>query len=298
MLARARASHYAATMNTFDATAPYLRLPGRAVYLLCRITGWIAMLVFVAAFASLVDGLVAEMRMGMNRLDMLPGTETAVSGPMPVKTAEPGDFYVQGNAPDGQVRLVLEGFFSSYWFGSGMWRGHFAVGDTPGIGDYPFVVEFKDAPPRSAQTFYVVVWPDAEALRAGSFSFVYRESGLKPFVVAPVMGGIGLLLGVINFLLGRYWTGRLKAAGCGEVYKIAQGGNDLIDVTCGIGADGGLVEGQECVICRPEGRPVARGRVTRCDSRHATLALPADSGVMSGDVVCPVRGERAASDAV
>ncbi len=253
------------------------------------------MVFFLAGFAAVADGLVAEMRMGINRLDVLPGTETPVSGPIPTKNARHADFYVQGNAPDGQVRLVLDDFFASYWFGSGMWRGRFVVGDTPGIGDYPFVVEFKNAPPRSAQTFYVVVWSDAAALRAGSFSFVYRESGLRPFVVAPVMGGMGLLLGILNFLLGRYWTGRLRAVGCGEVYKIAQGKNDLIDVTCGIGADGGMVEGQECVICRPEGKPVARGRVTRCDARHATLALPADSGVMSGDVVCPVREERAST---
>ncbi len=256
------------------------------------------MLFFLAGFAALVDGLVAEMRMGMNRLDVLPGTETPVSGPVPTKNARHADFYVQGNAPDGQVRLVLDDFFASYWFGSGMWRGRFVVGDAPGIGDYPFVVEFKDAPPRSAQNYYVVVWPDADSMRAGSFSFVYRETGVKPFLVAAVMGIVGLLLGLVNFLLGRYWAGQLRTAGCGEVYKVVRVNDGQTDVTCSIGADGGMAAGQECLICRPEGEPVARARVSQCDPRHATLALPADSGVRAGDVVCPVRGENTAADAV
>lgn len=272
-----------------DAASPVLRNVGHTAYTLCRISGWVAMLVFIGAFAALVDGLVAEMRMGVNRLDMLPGTEIAVSGPMPVKTAEPEDFYVQGNAPDGQVKLVLDGFFSSYWFGSGMWRGRLVVGDTPGIGDYPFVVEFKNAPPRSGQTYTVVVWPDAESLRQGSFSLLFRELGYKPFPTAAVLGITGLLLGVANFLSGRYWAQRLRAAGCGEVYKIVRIDDEHIDVTFSLGAEGGISPGQECVICRPDGTPMARARITQCESRHATLALPVDSDVTSGYVVCPVR---------
>ena len=260
-----------------------------------KVLGWLALLLLLSAFASLVDGLTAEMRRGPNRLDVLVNSETPLSGPIPVKTAELDDFSVQGNAADGQVKLVLDDFFASYWFGSGMWRGRLVVGDNPGIGEYQMVVQFRDAPPKGAQSYRVVVWADEESMREGSFSWVMREYGYSPFVVAGCLFPVGLLLATVNFLVGRQRAQRLQNAGCGEVYKVMRGdggskkaqaiGAGRKEATFGLGEQHGLVLGQRCLVMRPDGTPVMEGTVAFCEVRYSSMLLNSDDDVRAGDVV-------------
>lgn len=259
------------TSNVADA----IMVRGTGVLRLQKIVGWCAMALMVAGFLVLVDGLVAEMQRGPNRIDVIPDTVTPVSGPIPVKKAELDDFFVVGNAPDGQVKLVLDSFFASHWFGSGMWRGRLVVGSNPGIGDYPFIVEFRDAPPKAAQQYRVVVWQDEQAMRAASFSYVMREFGLSPFQTAAVLLLSGILAGVVNFLLGVKWQRALGAQGLTEVYKVVRMKEaDGLEATFGFGAAHGVRVGQRCTLFDPDGRVLWRGPVAFCEPQHASVLLP------------------------
>ena len=287
-------------MHNSSASSPCLS-PQALGYPLLRLQkalGWLGMLVLLAAFASLVDGLTAEMMRGPNRLDVLPGSTTPLSGPMPVKQADKSDFLVEGNSPDGQVRLELDDFFASYWFGSGMWRGRLVVGDRPGIGQYQMLVAFRDAPAKSVQDYRVIVWADAESMREGSFSRITREWGLSPFWVAGFLFPGGIFLALLNFLVGRQRNKHLRAALCGEVYKIMRGakGSDApLEVTFGLGQSHGVYVGQPCDIMRPDGQPVLEGVVAFCEPRHASLLLPPMADVRAGDVVRPLPASEAAA---
>lgn len=257
-----------------------------------KLSGWVAMLVFLAGFAILVDGLVAEMRRGPNRLDVTPQSETPLSGPIPVKKAELEDFYVQGNSPDGQVKLILDDFFASYWFGSGMWRGRLVVGDNPGIGEYPFVIQFEGAPARSAQQYKVIVWPSRTALRTGSESWVMRELDWNPFGLAAIVIPSALFLGLINFLFGRHWAHTLAAAGYGEVFKTIRGKDSpIIEVSFSLGEKDGVFMGQKCYFYQPDGTYADSGEVVMCEPGHAAVNLPVGTRVTSGHVVYPLKNE-------
>lgn len=247
------------------------------------------MLVFLVGFGILVDGLLAEMRRGPNRLDATPNSETALSGPIPVKKAELSDFYVQGDSPDGQVALVLDDFFASYWFGSGMWRGRLVVGDNPGLGEYPFTISFKDAPPRSAQQYRVMIWPDAAALRAGSESWVMSKLNWNPFGLAAIVIPCALVLSLINFLLGRQWVRTLTAQGCGEVFKTIRPTNSpVMEVSFGMGAKNGIVMGQHCYFYLPNGNYADHGTVILVEPSYAAVNLPRNTTVTSGHVAYPI----------
>lgn len=251
--------------------------------------GWLAAALLLAGFAALADGLAAEMRRGPNRLDVLPGSVTPLSGPIPVKQAEPADFFVRGGPPDGQVRLELDDFFAGYWFGSGMWRGKLVVGAEPGMGEYPFVVEFRDAPPKAAQTYRVAVWPDAGSLRAASFSRLTREYGLPSFSTAAALLAAGLLSGLGNFLAGRRWHAMLRRQGCAEIYKLPRARDGGREAVFGMGAVHGVVVGQECEVLRPGGETAFRAVVAFCEPRHASLLLPPDTAARPGWVARPLR---------
>lgn len=254
------------------------------------------MIVFLAGFAILVDGLVAEMRRGPNRLDVTVNSETPLSGPIPVKKAELEDFYVQGDSPDGQVKLVLDDFFASYWFGSGMWRGRLVVGDNPGLGEYPFVILFKDAPARSAQQYKVVVWPTMSALRAGSQSLVMQYLDWNPFGLAAIVIPSALVLGLVNFLLGRLWARSLAAQGYGEVFKtIRAKDSPIIEVSFGMGERDGISMGQHCYFYSPDGIYADNGSVVMVEPGHSAVNLARDTRVTSGYVAFPVQEPPAAA---
>lgn len=272
-------------------SAPTVHLEAsRQAYSIYKLSGWIAMLVFLAGFAILVDGLAAEMRRGPNRLDVTANSETALSGPIPVKKAELEDFYVQGNSPDGQVKLVLDDFFASYWFGSGMWRGRLVVGDNPGLGEYPFVIEFKDAPARSAQQYKMVVWPTMDALRAGSESWVMRHLDWNPFGLAAIVIPCALLLGLLNFLLGRRWAHSLAALGYGEVFKTVRAKDSpIMEVSFGMGERDGIFLGQHCYFYSADGDFTDDGTVVMVEEGHSAVNLDRATKVTSGYVAFPLR---------
>lgn len=272
---------------------------GYPLLLVQKVLGWLGMILLLSALVSLVDGLTAEMQRGPDRLDVLAGTESLLSGPIPVKKAELSDFTVQGNSADGQVRLVLDDFFASHWFGSGMWRGRLVVGDNPGIGEYHMVVEFRDAPPKGAQKYRVVVWADEASMREGSYSWVTRQFGYSPFMAAGYLLPLGLLVCVVNFLFGRQRANMLQAVGCGEMFKVMRGegnsekakaiGAGRVEASFALGEQHGVTLGQRCLVMRPDATPVMEALVAFCDVRHSSFLLDSSDDVRAGDVVFPLQ---------
>lgn len=287
-LAGACASNYAARMVPPASSITEDSLWGAGLSRLQKFLGRLSALFLLAGFFTLADGLAAEMRRGPNRLDMLPGAVAPLSGPIPVKQAERSDFFVQGDSPDGQVRLELDDYFAGHWFGSGMWRGRVVVGDNPGMGEHPFIVEFRGAPPKAAQTFRVVVWPDAQSMRMESFSWVTRKSGLPSFPTAAALLAGGLLGGLGNFLAGRRRQGMLLRQGCAEIYKVLRSKDGGLEASFALGTDQGVRVGQECEILRPDGMPALRTAAAFCEPRHASLLLPPDAEVRPGWIVRPL----------
>lgn len=264
-------------------------MPAEKLYRAYKVSGWVALLLFLCGFAALVDGLITEMRLGPNRLDVLPASTLPLSGPIPIKDATKEDFAVEGSSSSNEVEIKLDDFFSSYWFGSGMWRGQLVVGEKPGIGDYFFIVRFRGAPEKSAQFYHVAVWENATAMRKASFSFVMRTFGVSPFWTAGFIIPLGLIAGFINFIFGRIWVKNLNKSGIAEVFKVVRPkGAEKIEVAFGLGAEHGMQIGQEFMIFQPYGSFIGQGQVELLEPKYSAVMLPANCNkVTSGCVAIP-----------
>ena len=308
-------------------------LPSRGLLRWQKSLGWITMLILFAGFFSLADGLFAEMRRGPLRLDVLPGSLTALSGNVPIERPTREDFLLLAytppedvpgmdapvappatdtapdsdggpalGPPDPAVTLELEGFFSSYWFGSGMWRATLKVGDAPRLGEHLMIVRFKGAPKTSEQVYRVYVWPDAQTMQQGSFSAVTRHTGLSPFLLAASLLPLGLALLGGNWLLGRAWQGLLRRSHMAEVHGIKYDG-DTVELTFALGSEDGVRLGQLCALydaAAPDGGSgtgAARANalpecapVSLCKPRMASVLLPRSTRLPATVVACPLEG--------
>lgn len=254
-----------------------------------RLSGRIAMVFFLCCLATLVDGLAAKMQQGPNRFDVLPGTQHTLSGPMPPNTDRIEDFVIEGSTDGGHVQLVPEGIYTGYWFGSGMWRGAVRVDEAADKGDYELRVRDKAGEKQNPTLIYqVVVWENAAALRAGSFSRLVRWFDLEPFSTAMLLGPICLLGGLINFLLGWYWSRTLRAEGCAEIYRLIKV-DDGFEATCDespTSPENPDASGRTCLVRRADGTRLGEAVIVRHDKKDAVLHVPATVRVRLGDVVC------------
>ena len=108
-----------------------------------RWSGALAALLLCLAALTLVDGLVALMRAGSTRIELIAGQSESLSGPVSSKHPVPEDLRLRLTPETAPVEFRLEGFFPSYWFGNGMWRG--VVSTPPGAtpGRYGLTVGFR-----------------------------------------------------------------------------------------------------------------------------------------------------------
>ena len=96
-----------------------------------RRTGLLAALVLGLAVLVLVDGLQALMRAGSYHLDIVAGQGTMLSGPIGIDKPRDSDLLVSVTPEGAPLSFRLDGFFASYWFGNGMWRGEI-MAERPG----------------------------------------------------------------------------------------------------------------------------------------------------------------------
>ena len=184
-----------------------------------RRTGLLAALVLGLAVLVLVDGLQALMRAGSYHLDIVAGQGTMLSGPIGIDKPRDSDLLVSVTPEGAPLSFRLDGFFASYWFGNGMWRGEIVAeqGATPGT--YALSVRVRGTPASATQRYEVTVWSDAASLRHGAYSLTVSLLGFNPFWLSGILACIGVVPGLLSFLSGRRIVRLLWYAGFSEVFR-------------------------------------------------------------------------------
>lgn len=183
-----------------------------------RLLGLISGIAFAIALIALMDGLQALMRTGTNELEFIPGQSMALSGPAALKNPLASDVQTRFSPGSAPFLFSLEGFFTGYWFGSGMWRGELRCGDDAPEGQYQFTLSFRGAGAQNAQKYDLHVFTDSLARQRASRSLLRRSCGLNPFVIAAFCGMLGLLGGAGTFLFGWRLAHSLRRLGLAEIY--------------------------------------------------------------------------------
>lgn len=183
-----------------------------------KLIGRLSAFFLAIALFALFDGLQASMRQGPGELDLLPGQSLAISGPCAIKNPVASDLSAQMAPKGAPLQFELEGFFSGYWFGSGMWRGILRALPDAQPGRYFLRVFFRGAPGQNAQQYSLNIYADRQAMRTASLAFIQRGFGINPFVLAAWAGGLGFLCGAATYWFGRRYAEALRELGLAQVY--------------------------------------------------------------------------------
>ena len=189
---------------------------------------WGALCALLLGFVMLgmLDGLQGLARSGADVIEVLPGGSVAISGPLTIKNPVNSDLKAQFTPETPALVYELEGFFSGYWFGNGMWRAAVRADALTEPGNYGLKVVFRGAPASTTQNYKITVYADGAAMRAASTSYLRRITGYNPFVLAAGCCGLALLAGVVVYRLGCSYIRQITALGCGEIVRVQpQAGN-------------------------------------------------------------------------
>ena len=193
-----------------------------------KLAGLWAGVLLVLALAVLVDGLVARMIGGGSyRIEMLAGTSEPVSGPLGQGKPSEDEIRAFPIPVDAPVEFEFSGFFTSYWFGTGMWRGVVHVPETAESGTYALAVGIEGQPSSTFQTYTISVARSAEEQNRQALSFVRRMTGMNPFYLAAFFAVVGLGLALGNFCLGNRGNKLLAAMGLSEIFRVQPEGEFL-----------------------------------------------------------------------
>ncbi|SDF54893.1 hypothetical protein [Desulfovibrio legallii] len=211
----------------------------------------------VLALLALADGIQGLMRAGADVLELTPGESLSVSGPAALKNPVDSDLQVTFDPPDPALTFRLEGFFTGYWMGNGMWRAQVAAGPAAEPGRYSLRIRFRDAPASTDQSLSVLVYADDSARRAAALSLLQRLLGWSPFILAASLFLPVLVAGVLVFALGSRCQRLLAALGCGEVLRVQAEatGRRLWCLLLGAPAP---APGTPCAVLDPQGRPLGQ----------------------------------------
>lgn len=194
-----------------------------------RLTGLVGAILLVLTFAVLADGLVARMFGGGSyRLEMLPGTSEPVSGPLGMaQHPEDRDMAAYPSPPDAPIEFEFGGFFASYWFGTGMWRGTVHVRENAESGTYYLDVGVAGQAYTAFQTYTIAVASSVEEQNQLSLSAIRRWTGWNPFYLAVLFGTIGIGCAIGSFCLGARANRLMREMGLAEVFKVESDGELL-----------------------------------------------------------------------
>jgi hypothetical protein len=248
--------------------------------------GILAMLLLVGALLAMADALRGGFLGGGGLIELLPGSNYAISGPMPPKTTTIKEFVIEGQPEDGSVRIVPGAIFSGYLFGGSMWRGAIVVETNAREGQYQFKIKESTGEKQNPSlVFTVKVWPDQLTLNANSPSSLTRWTGRNPFFIALGLVLCGMLAAGANFILGRLWARHLAAHQCGEIYKLRRTERGT-EITCEIHCDCTIHPGMPGKIYRPSGEVVCPAKVSTCENNQVLMLVDEPALVRLGDVGC------------
>lgn len=254
-----------------------------------RACGLISGICLALALLALFDGLLAEMRAGTNELELLPGQSIILSGPVPLKHPIDSDVIARFTPATDALAFDLEGFFTGYWFGAGMWRGGVIAGDTVEPGEYRLKISFRGAPAQSAQRYIVNVFADARAKREAAKSYFRRYLDINPFILSALTGSIGVAFGCITYFYGRRYAINLAALGMAEVYRTGQDGR----CWCLCARHDGLKPGGSRIVLDKTGMQIGQARIEDWQKGKVVLSTLDGRAVLPGSLVClgPLPGD-------
>lgn len=227
--------------------------------------------IFLAlALLALLDGLIAQMRQGENLIQLLPGGETAISGPVAIPNPLESDLAAHFTPGDSPLEFQLEGFFSGYWFGNGMWRGLLSATKNANAGDFALRIAFHGAPASTDQIYKIELFPDAAALRAASPSLFRRHTGLNTFGLSAWASAAGAFCGIITYIFGRRYHGLLAEQGLSEICA-SDPRNSLI--WCIVPEEMSPRSGLDRMVLDATGHVVAEARAMEWKKGRLELAL-------------------------
>ena len=243
-----------------------------------RLLGCVASAFLAVALLALVDGLQARMRADTNNIDCIPGQMVALSGPTALKNPLASDVIARFVPESAPFQFALEGFFTGYWFGSGMWRGELRCDADATAGEYAFNLNFRGSGAQSAQKYRLRVYADADALRADSGSVLHRFAHINPFLWAAGFGACGLLCGLATYFFGWRLAHRLRRLGLAEVY--ARQGDIILCLS-----RKALAPGTLCRVIDETGSDCGEARVIDWIKGKIRLSWPARQPLPSGALV-------------
>lgn len=247
--------------------------------------GLVSGILLAVALLGLFDGLLAEMRGGTNQLELLPGESLTLSGPAALKNPVTSDLVARLTPADAPLRFSLEGFFTGYWFGNGMWRGEVLAEPDAAPGTYGLRITFRGAVGQAPQVYSLIVHADAAARREASLSFLRRWLDINPFVLAALCGGAGVLLGGATYAFGRRHVRLLAQLGCSEVYRAAPAG-DNSRIWCLAAKSAAPRPGTLCSVLDSAGTAIGEARVEQWRKGSLELILPDAGPLPEGSLVC------------
>jgi|MucameStandDraft_1065616.scaffolds.fasta_scaffold00807_11 hypothetical protein len=251
-----------------------------------RFLGYISGFFLLVALVSLFDGLTAEMRQGATTLDLLRDGEIVISGPSALKNPVTSDLGHAFSPKDAPLQFELDGFYTGYWFGNGMWRGKIMSNRDAEPGEYHLRVFFKGAAGQGAQNYDLRVFEDAAGMRAASFSHIRRYLDLNPFILAAITGIFGFMLGVATYCFGRRYLSFLGQLGLSEIYHSKRHDGQYF-VYCLVNPGPFTPKpGNVRMVLAPDGTQIGEARAEKLHKNKLMLTMLDDSGVPPGSLVC------------
>lgn len=248
-----------------------------------HICGFLSAIFFSVALLSLFDGLQAKMRSGPQELDLLAGEGLLISGPCPVKNPVMSDVLSHWAPEDAPAAFLLEGFYTGYWFGSGMWRGEIKAQDSAKTGSYKLTISFKGAPAQSRQSYIVNIYENLAAHCAGSKAFIFKFLNINSFLLASILAPFAIGFGICTYICGRKYAGELSKLGLFEIYRVDSGTK-----TAWCLPPKKLVPKSktECKVYSAEGLYLTTVKTGFWEKGKLNLFIPADINISENDLVC------------
>lgn len=244
--------------------------------------GCLSGILLAAALIGLFDGLIAQMRQGANELEFLAGQTLTVSGPAVLKNPVISDLVVRFAPECAPFAFKLEGFYTGYWFGNGMWRGQIHALPESEPGTYDLRIAFKGTPAGTAQNYRLKLFESVTALRAGSLSWIRRYLDVNPFILAAWSGVAGIAFGIITYLFGSRYSRFLGRLGLAEIYAI----DARTGVICCL-AQKALAPnpGNECAVLDRRGNRLGEARVLNWKKGKIWLAFAGANKLPAGALI-------------
>jgi hypothetical protein len=249
--------------------------------------GWVAALVCLLLFLSILDGLIARFRQPLNVFHLLPGQSEDIDGPVPEQAGGLQDLGVVSGSTE--ITIQFQSQEKGFWLGTPLWRGQIRVSERIRPGDYQVrVIARPKGLQPSSPVFLIRIYADAPALQKNAPSFIRRAFGLSPwrlalFLLPWTAGAVGLI-----FILSGKRDKLLLEEGKAEIYRVRRIETGQ-EITFGLGEAQGVRKGDLLKLFDDRGQPLGEVKVVSAEERDAVAETGPEQAVRPGYLVAKNR---------